>query len=365
MLPVPERRNGDKILSTLPSEMYLQIFEHIAPTTGRLTPEELETLSTLSRVCRFFAGVCLPHIFEYVEFSCNDAERSSGLHGTILGALCTDAVAKQHLALSLVKMVRVCHFTDWDWRSCKGRWPAELTARMRNIRELKFSNSALDYDHWFAIKTLGSLDELSFNRCTFLRGPFTLDGRQAKLKVSRLHLTYCNGTNPFKAIDARCLRTLVMDLRFAKVVDWVSLSALRELHFYRPEGRAISTETVQRYYSGIPLEVLRSLEVLRLFIDIPRPMVRGIVKDISNMNLPLLRSLTLHIDFHYSGICKKPTTVSRTSSSSSSGCLTYSLGRFFGPEVCRRSPSKSAIVRAEKFTDHTGDLARKDSTYSS
>ena len=53
----------------MPNEIFLCIFKQIAPPTEHLTPEQLRIFTNLSLASRFFANLCLPRIFEFVEFS--------------------------------------------------------------------------------------------------------------------------------------------------------------------------------------------------------------------------------------------------------------------------------------------------------
>ena len=79
----------------------------------------------------------------------------------------------------------------------------------------------MDTECWNAIATLGSLDELSFDRCEFLERPADV-GPEAmvKVKVSRLRVVDCIGVcQPTVAIDARYL---VMDDMLENRFDWLS-----------------------------------------------------------------------------------------------------------------------------------------------
>ncbi|KAF9236789.1 hypothetical protein BU15DRAFT_63714 [Melanogaster broomeanus] len=175
----PERRAEDRDLRIIPNEIYLAIFEHIAPPSGRLSPEDLGTLTNLSLVCRFFGNLCLPRIFEYLELSGsvfgdhnplphrNDAT-SRGM------TLCSQIAAKEPLALSLAQCVKVCHFRDWRLGT-ESSWVVQAfsrvcvagIARMKNIRELKFFGSFVNKGHWDVIHDTGGAAGAGFCRLQF------------------------------------------------------------------------------------------------------------------------------------------------------------------------------------------------------
>ncbi|KAF8130525.1 hypothetical protein EV363DRAFT_1071550, partial [Boletus edulis] len=101
----PARKRADHTLPLIPNEIYLHIFEYIAPPTGPLVPEELAIFTKISYVCRFFANHCLACMFEYFEFA--------GFHQSCESTLCTQIAAKQSLALAIAKTVRICRFFCW------------------------------------------------------------------------------------------------------------------------------------------------------------------------------------------------------------------------------------------------------------
>ena len=305
----------------IPNEIYFCILDYIAPPTGRLWPEQLGIFTNLSRVCRFFANFCLPRIFEFVVFSGSmfSDDTLTGLRNDKTSresTLCTQIAAKQPLALALAKTVRVCQFTDWklddagSWavlfREFADKYIAAIL-HMKNIRELKFRNSFVDAEHWNAITTLESLEELSFDWCTFRQGLADFDAeKSAKVKVSRLRVVNCDSMILYQiiaVIDARYLRTLAVDNKSIGYIDWLSQFALTELHitirqfFHATPGYM----PVQRLHA-ILTQTSQSLEALTLFVDDPlqlESIVRRLFDDPVWENLPLLRSLKLLVQFPF------------------------------------------------------------------
>ncbi|KAF9233054.1 hypothetical protein BU15DRAFT_16440, partial [Melanogaster broomeanus] len=112
----PERRAGDRNLPIIPNEIYLLILEDIAPTSGRLSPEQVDIFINLSLVCRFFGNLCLPRVFEYVEFAGFGDQTPLAARADFASrglALCEHIAAKEPLALALAECVKVCHLTNW------------------------------------------------------------------------------------------------------------------------------------------------------------------------------------------------------------------------------------------------------------
>ncbi|KAF8836872.1 hypothetical protein BDN67DRAFT_973634 [Paxillus ammoniavirescens] len=112
----PEHRAGDRHLSIIPNEIFLIILEHIAPTSTRLSSEQLLTsgLSSLSRVCRFFSNLCLPRIFQYSWFFSAPVGNNASHMGSRAWILCQHMAAKQPLARPPTQCVKVCRFTDFE-----------------------------------------------------------------------------------------------------------------------------------------------------------------------------------------------------------------------------------------------------------
>ncbi|KAF8837155.1 hypothetical protein BDN67DRAFT_227811 [Paxillus ammoniavirescens] len=220
----PERRIGDRDLPIIPNEIHLIIFEYIAPTSTRLSPEQVLTLSNLSRICKFFANLCLPRIFEYLEFSGSIFSGDSILPSlnkdrahmaSRLSMLCEQIVAKEPRALSIAQCVKVCRFTDWEFGDNAPRAVHPFSrlyisgmAHMKNIRTVEFFRCFVMNAHWNVIATLESLEELNFAHCNFVEGPVGVDPRKRlKINVSCLRVYGCLGySQPSVAIDPRAPR---------------------------------------------------------------------------------------------------------------------------------------------------------------
>ena len=321
----PERRDvNSRILHIIPNEIYFEIFGHIATPTENLTEEQIRTFSRLSRVCRLFAGFCLPRTFEHVEFSGSIFRNDSPVavyNDTIPyrtsreTTLCAQLAEKQPLALALAEKVKVCHFTNWKLDD-NGSWAVRLFAKkyitamvhMKHIRRLEFWNSYVDAEHWTAIAILKVLEDLLFDQCHFLSGPADDEPEnRIQLKVSCLQVTECDGhRQPFAAVNVRHLRTLVVDFPALDYVDWFSQSTLTEIRICPgPLSYVADGSHIKRVHDML-MEAPKSVEALRLPLGIGASSPRGILKSMFNdpegRVPPLLRSLTLSVNFHLPSI---------------------------------------------------------------
>ena len=245
--------------------------------------------------------------------------------------LCAQIAAKQPLALALAKTVRVCHFTDWNsglgdpgsWALFSDKYIVGML-HMKNIRELKFTASYVDAEHWKVITVLGSLEELSFDPCRFR--PHVVPRENIRVKVSHLRAINSIELRPLvAAMDARCLRIFTAGDSFVGYVDWLSRSALTELHLSLQRG-SILNWYIQRLHA-ILMQTPQSLEELEICIDVPfgqaEVTVRSTFDNAAWKNLPLLRSFTLCV---YLVSTNTPIEVRQLSSSGVS--LTRILGSF-------------------------------------
>ena len=222
--------------------------------------------------------------------------------------LCTQIAAKQPLALSLAKRVKTCHFTHWDndqgWavRPFVEKYLSGMV-HMTNICQLKFSDSFVDKEHWDAIATLQSLQDLSFDWCKFLRGPADAEPeKRVKLKVSRLQVTKCVAhCQAFAAIDPRYLRTLAVDhdVVVSDYIDWLPKSALTEFIIHLGHVSWVANKEYIKQTHAMLMQAPQSIEALSLPLGVHTGSAQGRIRSMFHgpawKNLPLLRSLTLDI----------------------------------------------------------------------
>ncbi|KAF9230674.1 hypothetical protein BU15DRAFT_83331 [Melanogaster broomeanus] len=256
--------------------------------------------TNLCLVCRFFGNLCLPRVFEHVEFYEYDRDTCGVVSPG--RTLCQHIAAKEPLALALAQCVKCCYLTNWPLAS--DAWPELRTlsrinltgmARMKNIRELRISASNVKMVHWDVIAALESLQELCFECCVFWDDPADLD-LDKKVKVLCLEVSWCTGAcSPYAAIDARHLRTLIMDMTdvgLGHEIEWLSETAITELRIY---SHHVPTMSHIRRLQDILHHTSHSFQVLTLPIYPFSDVTRALFEDPAWGNMPHLRSLTLQV----------------------------------------------------------------------
>jgi hypothetical protein len=279
---------------------------------------ELVIFANLSHVCRFFANFCLPRIFEFVNFDGSifllnmstvfrdDTTCETSRERT----LCTQIAAKQPLALTLAKTVRFCYFMSWQLRDTSS-WVVPLffktyitgMSHVKNIRELRFTLCFVGAEHWNVIATLESLEELSFNCCTFPQGPAKAEPvKRVVAKLSRLWVVGCHGPllqQLVTAIDAQYLRTLGVDDESISHIDCASQPALTTLHLTTRQPFDVTLDHMQQLHA-ILMQASQSLKELTFDIDVKlqlEDIVRKLFDDFTWKKMPLLRSLGLSVSY--------------------------------------------------------------------
>ncbi|KAG1772022.1 hypothetical protein EDD22DRAFT_947571 [Suillus occidentalis] len=204
----PLRRNGQTDLPLIPNEIYLHIFECIAPIDRPLSQyfdQDIKIFSALALVCRFFRFVALPRIFEGVTFSAKK-HRDSTL-ASRKSEWATQILANDEPAMSLALYVRECTFDTLALHE-EEKWPFEnlycqAMARMSNIRKVVFSCLFVKIDHWEALAGLKQLDSLHLDSCSFIDDP-----PDKELTVRFVWLSYPSTTFTLRPVATTSLRSL-------------------------------------------------------------------------------------------------------------------------------------------------------------
>ncbi|KAG0709290.1 hypothetical protein DFH29DRAFT_870274 [Suillus ampliporus] len=215
----PLRRSGQTSLPLIPNEIYLAIFECMAPTGQALTEQHVKTFSALALVCRFFCSIALPRVFECVAFSGNtNGNRAQASRKTLWAK---QIVANTEPAKSIALYVKECTFVSWDLRQ-EVQWVlipfaklyCQAMARMSNIRKVVFYMSFVNKHHWQAMAELNQLEALEFRVCSFVEDPpdQELSVRTVVLLHAVASTTFTASTNfSLRSIATSAMRTLETD----------------------------------------------------------------------------------------------------------------------------------------------------------
>ncbi|KAG9308186.1 hypothetical protein JVU11DRAFT_12300 [Chiua virens] len=225
----PERRSGDKTLPIIPNEIYLLIFQHLT--------WDLRMLARLRRTCKFFANVCLPHMFRVLEFcSIEIPSHANPNMVSFFGQTLFRQIAANHPAsLTLAKSVQVLrlnnrHADSWTRGLTPNRHLSSISL-MTNIHQLELWDCLVDVNHWRTMASLPLLEKLRFSSCEFLLSPPGVKPETTdKLRFSLLEVRFCVGRfRPMVSVDARNLRTLDAPLDILLDIDFLPQSALTGL----------------------------------------------------------------------------------------------------------------------------------------
>lgn len=305
---IPERRVGDRNLPTIPTEIYLEIFEHLAPSGEKLSVEQTKTLTRVSGSCKLFCHIALPRIFEHVDFVGLVYYRHDNLPFSRNISWCSRMAAGEDLALWGAECTRECNFRDWQLES-EGSWAVNMFAKrftsslshMTNLRRLTFTRCFITNNHWRAVMALRALGELAFDKCQFTETAQLEDGihtnHPMNLRVPSIEF-YEGGAHAYVAarvFNLGHLRSLKTDLPFAVLLDWPQDYILEQLHLSQIKYSSPAHEFVLR---ATLRKIRQSVAELKLsFYDHMRlPDFEHYLQSNLSEIIQKLRSLTLVVD---------------------------------------------------------------------
>ncbi|KAH7905558.1 hypothetical protein BJ138DRAFT_1130422 [Hygrophoropsis aurantiaca] len=242
----PERRRGNERLPIIPNELYLEIFDHITPDGGRLSPSTVKDLSNLALVCRYFCYAMLPRIFKSITFSGGSAENAhcSGTNPKL--AWCRQINESKEPARSIAHYVKECRFICWlgpqqSWVH-NGFFSlyAKAVSRMPNIESMAFHDSIVKEAHGHVLDRAENIKNLVFNHCTLSTDfkPRKKSVMKLKLITSRLILRSKDFAHAFATPSLRCLKTDSIEVALW-VVALLDEPTLEELHLRDIDNRDI------------------------------------------------------------------------------------------------------------------------------
>ncbi|KAL6299384.1 hypothetical protein BKA93DRAFT_595671 [Sparassis latifolia] len=159
----PERRDGNRNLSIIPNEIYLEVFDHFQIPLDVTEPEYKTILSNLCLVCRFFHSVCLPRLFKQLNISMETPSRWTWFNDLRKGDLWSTEIGSY---------VRSCRFHEWNHASREpipafwAKMPQTITLLTR-LTSLELSNSRISLSIIDTIVGLTSLRKVSIRDSFF------------------------------------------------------------------------------------------------------------------------------------------------------------------------------------------------------
>ncbi len=194
----PERCNGDEQLSSIPNEIYDEIFSYI-PTFEE--DERWFLLASLSLVCRYFCSVTLPKKFHTLHFDGRN-HLSRGTHPTCVTfgrALNRDSQPAKAAAC----LVQECTFSDWNIGHCRTLFLSiydQALHHMTNIHTLSLVRTPLTKDLVKSIAQLRNLKHLNIDQRDFRGGPVVENGLSTRVLTVPLKSVKALGADPYTGL---------------------------------------------------------------------------------------------------------------------------------------------------------------------
>ncbi|KAL0947764.1 hypothetical protein HGRIS_013842 [Hohenbuehelia grisea] len=161
----PFRRLGSRQLSPIPTEIYLEIFDHLKSSTITDDKEYNSILSSLIPVCRFFRAVARPLRFRNILL---DALAETRKDNAVLNR---QIAAGASAALEIATSVKACVYSNWINPSRIKEHLLSIHFRalksMRNLHCLDLDYVTLTPSFFQAIATTISLQSLSISHCEY------------------------------------------------------------------------------------------------------------------------------------------------------------------------------------------------------
>jgi len=236
----PIRKSAGTLSADIPNEVYLEIFKHLRPDVW-IDVETRQVLCNLALVCRFFASVMLPWIFENLTITEKDPYTQTDLPSSSFTTtkFCRSILDGNPTAVLLAKYVK-----RWAFEGSlnQSRWtPAFLSLYfetlpfMPNLIKLDLNNIVMTKDLFRRLPNIPQLEALELVRCIF-------DG-----SVQDKHL---------KKFTSVRLKKLTLHHHYSynnlhRLLPYVDMSSLLYMELRSSTGLGTLTTT------GLPLEYLK------------------------------------------------------------------------------------------------------------
>lgn len=109
---------GEKTLPSIPTELYLEIFEYVAHCFHSSLKQCIKTLANLTFVCRFFRAVAISRVFELLRILGTGTDDEITTAGS--AKLLKSIIQRKEPWISLAGYVKHCSFEMWQETSAHG-----------------------------------------------------------------------------------------------------------------------------------------------------------------------------------------------------------------------------------------------------
>jgi hypothetical protein len=254
-------------LAPIANELFLDIFDYIAPGPSFTTEEVKDMHRALSRTCRFFASVCIPRLFREIDYTPSSPAP--------IFAWAQMIQKNQPEALAIGQHVESLSFRDWSSKDSQlflNFGMATLT-RVSRLAHLSFYGMKVSREAIDAIANMDDLNSLHLEYCSF--DPDDLLFARSRVR----ELTIYHGTWSLSHIEEAVTR--LMDPQALRV--------------FRTNGSS-SLQCLIR--SGAAFPALEVLEITSEGMELPEqqllaeffhhtPALRVLVLDFTELEAPL------------------------------------------------------------------------------
>jgi hypothetical protein len=239
LLTGPTRKSGGSLSPDIPNEVYLEIFKHLRPDVW-IDDETRQVFCSLALVCRFFASVMLPWIFENLTITEKDPYTQTYLSSSSFTTenFCRSILDGHPTAVLLAKYVKRWAFEGSPNRS---RWtPAffsmyfETLPLMPNLFNLDLQKIVMTKDLFRRLPNIPKLESLQLVGCVFddsVQDKHLKKFTSVRLKKLILYHHYINNN-------------------LHRLLPYVDMSSLLHMELRSSTGLGTLTTT------GLPLEYL-------------------------------------------------------------------------------------------------------------
>ncbi|KAJ6452779.1 hypothetical protein C8R45DRAFT_1040057 [Mycena sanguinolenta] len=173
----PTRRSSTQALSSIPNEVYLEIYGHFEPSEKASLADCKRVLSKLALVCRFFCFLSVSRIYRSLEFSGRDSLSAYGGFCKLLLKISDSSAALDpdvRFAVDIAEIVKQCTFKEWlpgadliPWADAFLDRDARAVRMMPNVESLHIESTPITKSLLATVSKLNkTLKTLSIRSCT-------------------------------------------------------------------------------------------------------------------------------------------------------------------------------------------------------
>ncbi|KZT07280.1 uncharacterized protein LAESUDRAFT_725188 [Laetiporus sulphureus 93-53] len=232
----PARRIGNRHLPPIPIDVYMLIVDELCDDAGEVpVPERKAILFNLSLVCRLFAALSTPKLFDLVAFVGNADMKAERMLQNPRTKWFTQLSRGDETACLLGTFVKRLEVFNWlPLRIGDPSSPCpdllrhiEIIPRFPNLTNLSLVRTPITLDLFRAATNLHKLESLSIRSCAFSKaGPGTRSPSRSLARLTSVEVTAVEAVGPYISALASLAKSPA--LRSLKTTEWRLARAVME-----------------------------------------------------------------------------------------------------------------------------------------